>query len=508
MRDENLPLAWVFNSMNESISRPLLRRLGRTWFAAVCALGLATATQAAPTEPVQRAVLKDGVELWQVLDSTPEKPSFFRRFEQIAGVPWPHYASVPFGRSVAFLLGVSEYESLSPDLPFARNDVMELRRYLLEEGGFDQVYVALDGVVTADLIENYMMNKFPAELGEKDRLLFYYAGHGADARGATGYFQFAKAREGDFARHVLSVTRLLEWSRVNPAGHILFLLDSCSSGLAFTPRSGALDGERKLLRTVSGGGSRAVITAGTADEQTFEIPDGKGRGNGIFTRSLLAALRQGRTGEGAAAVLTLEQIAAELQLSVAQFSARYGKPLHPRLWTFDDALYTGSFVFLNPGARPGVEQLARLGLRSPQENTPTAGQASQPGAALDPAPASRSDGNGSTVLEISWQASLWTGMSSYQVLVDGREMSELRRNETIRLVVAPGSHEVRLRSHSAGSYSMKVGEGPPVIIPPTDVMTEPIVVSVPAGGVARLDCRSSMKTKISCGIVSGVGTMR
>jgi uncharacterized caspase-like protein len=491
--------------MNESISRPLLR-LGRTWFAAVWALGFAMAAGAAPAEPNQRIVLKDGVELWQVLETTPEKPSFFRRFEQIVGVPWPHYASVPFGRSVAFLLGVSEYESLSPDLPFARNDVMELRRYLLEEGGFDQVYVALDGVVTADLIENYMMNKFPAELGEKDRLLFYYAGHGADARGATGYFQLAKAREGDFARHVLSVTRLLEWSRVNPAGHILFLLDSCSSGLAFTPRSGALDGERKLLRTVSGGGSRAVITAGTADEQTFEIPDGKGQGNGIFTRSLLAALRQGRTGEGAAAVLTLEQIAAELQLSVAQFSARYGKPLHPRLWTFDDALYTGSFVFLNPGARPGMEQLTRLGLRSPKESEPGAGQASGPTAAPDASLAARSHESDSAVLEISWEASLWTGLASYKILVDDREVGELRRNETIRLVVAPGSREVRLRNHSAGSYSTKVGQGPPAIVPPTDVMTEPIKVSVPAGGVARLDCKSSMKAKISCGVVSIVRT--
>src|SRR6185295_9870633 len=260
----------------------------------------------------------------------------------------PSPTDLPFHRSVAFLVGVSEYTYLRPSLPFVRNDLFDLKSYLLERGGFDAVYIAADAVVTQSLIENYMMNRFPAELGPRDRLLFYYSGHGADAHGTTGYLQFASARPGDFSQGVLPVSRVTEWAKVNPAAHMLFVLDSCSSGLAFTPRSGgAAEDQQRLVQTLSGRGSRTVVTAGTAGEQTFEVP-GAGHGNGVFTRALLGALDRGRSQPPGSAFLTIEQVFGDLQVSVAKFAAEARKSLHPQRWKFDDEQYSGTFVFLNP----------------------------------------------------------------------------------------------------------------------------------------------------------------
>jgi outer membrane protein OmpA-like peptidoglycan-associated protein len=296
--------------------------------------------------------LPDGVEHWTVVRNTDGKPPFFALFEEIAKALVPSTADLPFNRSVAFLVGISDYKYIDPDLPFVKNDLEDMRDYLLKQGGFDEVYMVANSAVSSELIESYMMNKFRTELGRRDRLLFYYAGHGADASGITGYLQFSGAKPGNFAREVLPVTRILEWGRVNPAAHMLFILDTCSSGLAFSSRSGASEeDEQKLISTLSGGGSRTVITAGTAGEKTFEIKTSNMRGNGVFTRAFLDALGVGRAQNNSPAFLTVDQVFADLKISVAKFSAINRKPLNPNLWTFDDDEYRGSFLFLNPAAR-------------------------------------------------------------------------------------------------------------------------------------------------------------
>lgn len=308
-----------------------------------------TAPRATWAVPLQAVRLPDGVILWTPKEKPGNKPRFFSMVEDLAKILLPDRAELPFDRSIAFLVGVSDYKNLKP-LPFVKNDLQDMKDYLLQNG-FDQVYVAAEEIVSSDLIESYMMNRFPDELGKRDRLLFYYAGHGADARGRTGYLQFAHARPGDFARSVLAVERVLEWGRVNGAAHMLFLLDTCSSGLAFNPRGSWDESEVRLIQTLSGQGSRSVVTAGTANEESFEVRSASGKGNGVFTRAFLSALEQGKSQGDAPPFLTIEQVVADLQISVSKFAAERRKPLHPNLWTFDDTEYRGSFLFLNPAVR-------------------------------------------------------------------------------------------------------------------------------------------------------------
>src|SRR5882672_10887127 len=68
--------------------------------------------------------------------------------------------SQPFGRSVAFLVGVGDYAYINPKLRYVGSDLKELREFLLIDAGFDTVYVVQDSVATADLVDHYMFNEF------------------------------------------------------------------------------------------------------------------------------------------------------------------------------------------------------------------------------------------------------------------------------------------------------------------------------------------------------------
>ncbi|MDZ7399434.1 MAG: caspase family protein, partial [candidate division KSB1 bacterium] len=299
---------------------------------------------------IQNERLSDGVERWYRTSSSADRPWFFQQLQNIFSVIQPS-KELPFGRSVALLVGVSEYHYLTPSLPFVKNDIRDMREFLLTKGGFDEVYIATEKIVNRDLIEHYIVNVFFKKLSNRDRFLFYYAGHGDDAGGNTGYMQFYGARPKNFVgSQVLKIKDAETWCSETSIKHLLFIFDCCASGLAFTPRGGD-DNVQQLLSTLSGNGSRAIITAGTADEQTFEVPRPGGKGNGVLTRALLDALERGLADKGKDGFITVDEIYAHVKDQVASFSARYQKRLTPRLWTLDPADYRGTFVFINPEAQ-------------------------------------------------------------------------------------------------------------------------------------------------------------
>lgn len=295
---------------------------------------------------VRKEVLSDGVERWYRPAASPQ-PWFFQQLQNIFDVMLTS-KELPFGKSVAFLVGVSEYKYLSPQLKWVKNDIQDMREFLLYKGGFDEVYVAAEKIVNRDLVETYISNVFFKKLGSRDRFLFYYAGHGDDGGGNTGYMQFHAAQPKDFAGpQVLKIKDAETWCSEAPNSHLLFVFDCCASGLAFTPR-GSGDSKKQLLATLSGKGSRAIFTAGTADQQTFEIARSGGKGNGIFTYAFLDALEKGLADKGSDGFITVVEIDAHVKNVVANFAARNQKKLTPRLWTLDIKDDDGTFVFLNP----------------------------------------------------------------------------------------------------------------------------------------------------------------
>src|SRR3990170_4409570 len=102
--------------------------------------------------------------------------------------------------------------------------------------------------------------------------MFYYSGHGDDAGGRTGYMQFSGAQPENFAgNQVMSMKDAEIWCSELHFSHILVIFDSCSSGLGYTPKGGPGESYIQVINTLSDSGSHIVLTAGTADEQTFEV---------------------------------------------------------------------------------------------------------------------------------------------------------------------------------------------------------------------------------------------
>jgi formylglycine-generating enzyme required for sulfatase activity len=291
--------------------------------------------------PIKQTTLPDGVEYWRRADTGTTKPWFWEQIEKLVNVIFGKTDALPFKKSTAFLVGVGKYKYLDK-LAFVDTDLDAMRTYLLGKGGFDEVYVVRDSVVTARLVKKYMQMKFKKELGTESRLLFYYSGHGDDFGGNTGYMQFCEAKSGDSLDHVLEINKCEEWSQMIRAKHILFIFDCCVSGLAFSPKGDA-EGHLKLAGTLSGNGSRIVLTAGTADEKSYGM-----KGRSIFTKSLLDALEN--TSYKNDGLLTIDQAFGECKARVAGFTTRTGKKMTPRKWeiSVSGKNYNGTFIFIDP----------------------------------------------------------------------------------------------------------------------------------------------------------------
>jgi hypothetical protein len=304
------------------------------------------------------------------------QPSFFQRLADQLRVT---VVRRPFERSIAFLAAVGEYTH-HDSLRWVQTDLVDLRSVLLDRG-FDTVYVAGESAVTAQLLDTYMMNILPKEMNTSDRLLFYYSGHGGDLQGASGYLLFRDAPQGqtDF-QQTMPILNVLNWSQKSPAKHAVFLFDACMSGLGWAPKDGgALDSI--WINHVSGGPSRNLITAGTADEKTYEITSAKDKGYSLFTRAFLNAIRDGGNSGPTRGVQLLDEVFAATKAHVLRTPLPGAKTMTPRMWDLKYVLNgkevarQGTFLFLDPKATPqrlSPTVAAYLGAKAKDDAPPSA----------------------------------------------------------------------------------------------------------------------------------------
>lgn len=368
--------------------------------------------------------LPDGIEHWYVTEPNQEQSFATRKLKEIFGIVFNGSESHPFGKSIAFLAGVSNYHDAAlPELPSALKDLNDMREFLLRDGGFDEVYVAKNDAVNRDTIEKYMKDAIGGRMQQNDRLFFYYSGHGADNHGKTGYMLFGNAHKGQFwGQQVLAIDTLSDWSRELPVRHILFMLDSCASGLGITPKSSPSNAETLLIETLSGNGSRTVLTAGTAGEATYAV-----EGNGVFTRAFLNAFaaRAVTEHDRGSGFITITDVYADLQKEMAQFRIKYGKATTPQMWTLQEAEFKGTFVFLNPKS---------VSPRLTEEQARALGAAARPKSDSD-TPAD----TGSGVIQVS-------STNSGDLFVDDQPLAYVTAGLTRQFLQQPsGPHQLRLQ---------------------------------------------------------------
>jgi formylglycine-generating enzyme required for sulfatase activity len=313
----------------------------------LCFTCTAIAQPPGPLPPgVTSKLLLGGLLRFDRITGPRQLPAFWERV--LAQFSWTQKAgkTLPFNRSVAFLVGVANYKTLKPSLDFVDSDLTELRNFLLTSGGFDTVFELRNENVHKSLIEDYMMKTFTkesADLGSQDRFLFYYSGHGADQFG-LGYLQFFGATAGNFLDDVLQASTVRDWARINVAKHVLIILDACASGLALQPKEAGMDAANSLSSDPSG----LLLTAGLAEQRAWQVKLSSREGYSVFTHYLLQALRDGL--DEKRPFVNIIEVFGRAKDEVAQFRSDEGVIMDPQ-WgpltrRYENA--KGTFVFLNP----------------------------------------------------------------------------------------------------------------------------------------------------------------
>src|SRR5215510_7091743 len=140
-----------------------------------------------------------------------------------------------YDRSWAVIVGITDYGGRHDRLPNACNDAKAVARLLRDRYGFEEVYTLYDVEATRDAILAWLRDDLPNRVGERDRLIFFFAGHGATRElaqgGRRGYLIPHDAEPAKYAGYV-DMQELSNACGLIPAKHIFIILDCCFSGVA------------------------------------------------------------------------------------------------------------------------------------------------------------------------------------------------------------------------------------------------------------------------------------
>lgn len=241
-----------------------------------------------------------------------------------------------YNNSWAVVIGIDRYRNW-PRLESAVNDA-ESMAARLEDLGFNVVKI-INKSATRAAIAKELGYRLPRKVGKKDRVLIFFAGHGQTEetfdKGHLGYIIPVDADTNDLTT-AISMDELRIYSRRINAKHLLYVMDSCYSGLGITRSQGLSTSVEDYVEKITKRSARQMITAGGKGEQVAES-----EGHGIFTKLILQGLA-GSADIHQDGVITASELSSYIQPKVAQASGNLQTPRYGRLPGDDD----GEFVFI------------------------------------------------------------------------------------------------------------------------------------------------------------------
>lgn len=232
-----------------------------------------------------------------------------------------------YGKSFAVVIGINSYEKW-PALEFATNDAKAVKQRLVKTG-FDEITTIFDQEATQRRILTELFSELPQKVGRNDRVLFYFAGHGQTEElqdgGRRGYIMPFDADTSNFSSSAISMEQIRSLSSRIPAKHILYVMDSCYSGLGLSRSYGVSPKLSGYLRKVGSMRVVQIVTAGGKGEQVQER-----EGHGLFTTYFLRAL-DGEADINMDGVVTGTELGAYLRPKVSDASHQAQTPLYGRL---------------------------------------------------------------------------------------------------------------------------------------------------------------------------------
>ncbi len=229
----------------------------------------------------------------------------------------------PYRESWAAVIGIDDYQSW-PKLRYAVNDAQAVRDVLIQKYRFkpENVFALYDKDATRENILSLLGDKLanPDMVKHDDRVFVFFAGHGATRKLPSGrdlgYIIPVDAGVTDYQGQAISMSNFQDISEAIPAKHLLFVMDSCYSGLALTRGGGGMQGTINYLQEIARREARQMFTAGGADEQ---VADNGPNGHSVFTWTLLQGL-DGRADLNGDGVITGTELAAYVIPAVSSLS--------------------------------------------------------------------------------------------------------------------------------------------------------------------------------------------
>lgn len=267
-----------------------------------------------------------------------------------SAAPGPYF----YNRAAVLAIGVSKYSTTSGfgDLNYAEADAEAVASLLRDRFGYEST--TLVGTEATKRGVEEALDRLGGELGERDALIVYFAGHGQivdlPSFGRAGYLiphgaPLDPRDASDVARwrdHAIDVGWLAERAREMKAQHVVLVADACFSGF-MTSRGDLAD--RVDLRALLGNRSRAVLAASSDRQRAGESAS---KGHGYFTAALLEQLeRYSSLGEAA----SLTDLFVEARKLVVAATASLGDGvMTPQMSSEGE----GEFVFLPRSIPPEV----------------------------------------------------------------------------------------------------------------------------------------------------------
>ena len=195
-----------------------------------------------------------------------------------------------YSGSRALIIGIDDY-AVAPPLSYAVSDANGVARALIDGFGFpaQDVVVLTNEVAVRDNIRGAFLAFAAEDVGRDERIVFFFAGHGYTVPGNAGEVGFLVPQDG----HPNDLSSLIRWDDLTrsadliPAKHVLFIIDACYGGLAFSRSSQS--GSTRFLKDMLKRTARQAIAAGKANE-TVSDAGGPIPGHSVFTGHLIEGL--------------------------------------------------------------------------------------------------------------------------------------------------------------------------------------------------------------------------
>ncbi|MDR4469808.1 MAG: SUMF1/EgtB/PvdO family nonheme iron enzyme [Nitrospira sp.] len=264
------------------------------------------------------------------------------------------------GKDWAVVIGINDYQK-APRLRYAIQDAMAIGD-LLEQQGFTVIRKVSSEDTTRQSIETVLGTELPRKLGTNDRVLIFFSGHGKDEQfGAgqrTGYLLPMDANPKNFSATAISMGRVREWANAWPAKHVLFIVDSCYSGIIGENTKGFPNEMTSMYREdITREPSRQLIVAGEADQEALEVREWE---QSLLTHFLLEGLGRDKTADlDANGIITAQELHVFLESRVWKEAELKGHKQRPQYWSLSPG-HKGQFVFPGQAQQERPVQPARI----------------------------------------------------------------------------------------------------------------------------------------------------